>query len=312
MIPTTYKEYYGDETRWFVGTVVQIHGDPFQLGRVKVRIYGVHPDDPVQATIDDLPWASVVLPSTEGGSSGIGANVGLKERAQVFGVFLDGKNSQLPLVLGSIPKNEHLVSKRHRTSREKNERARGSASTDVSLTPDLPETTPNADKINLKGDSNVEKAFNFFISTKGGAFTPEQTCGILGNLAVENGIMLRSPNDLDPTIGVKEADGAPAVGLAQWNDAKRAANVKGGPSRLNELKAFSADQGLDYRTMTAQLRFIHYELFRYPHLGLAKLKQTDSIDEAAVVFEKKYERPQPGSSDERIFWGRTIFEEIVS
>ena len=64
--------------------------------------------------------------------------------------------------------------------------------------------------------------------------------------------------------------------------------------------------------MTAQLRFIHYELFRYPHLGLAKLKQTDSIDEAAVVFEKKYERPQPGSSDERIFWGRTIFEEIVS
>ena len=51
---------------------------------------------------------------------------------------------------------------------------------------------------------------------------------------------------------------------------------------------------------------------RYPHLGLAKLREKDSIEGAAIVFEKKYERPQPGSSDERIFWGRTIFEEIVS
>ena len=64
--------------------------------------------------------------------------------------------------------------------------------------------------------------------------------------------------------------------------------------------------------MTAQLQFIRYELYRYPHLGLAKLREKDSIEGAAIVFEKKYERPQPGSSDERIFWGRTIFEEIVS
>ena len=103
-IPTTYNNYYGDETRWFIGTVIQVSNDPEQLGRVKVRIYGVHPEDEALVSIDDLPWASVVLPSTEAGTSGFGGMTGLKPSAQVFGIFLDGKNSQLPLVLGSIPK----------------------------------------------------------------------------------------------------------------------------------------------------------------------------------------------------------------
>ena len=128
MIPDTHKHYYGDETRWFVGKVVQTHGDPEELGRVKVRIYGVHPDNQNDATVDDLPFASVVVPTTEGGSSGFGATVGLKEGAQVFGIFLDGKNSQLPLVLGSIPKNERLQTPRYNESRPfANEKSIGNA-----------------------------------------------------------------------------------------------------------------------------------------------------------------------------------------
>ena len=113
-VPTTYKDYYGDETRWFLGTVLQVDGDPEELGRVKVRIYGVHPEDPELCSLGDLPWASVVMPSTEAGTSGYGGTTGLKPSAQVFGIFLDGKNSQLPLVLGSIPKNESTVKKRNR------------------------------------------------------------------------------------------------------------------------------------------------------------------------------------------------------
>ena len=112
MIPNTFKDYYGDETRWFIGKVLQVHGDPEELGRVKVRIYGVHPDSPQDCSLDELPWASVTLPTTEGGSSGFGGSVGIKEGAQVFGIFLDGKNSQIPLILGSIPKNETLKTKR--------------------------------------------------------------------------------------------------------------------------------------------------------------------------------------------------------
>ena len=36
-------ENYGDQFRGFIGVVTQ-NVDPMQLGRVQVRIYGVHPD----------------------------------------------------------------------------------------------------------------------------------------------------------------------------------------------------------------------------------------------------------------------------
>lgn len=119
-IPTTYKDYYGDETRWFIGTVIQVDNDPEELGRVKIRIYGIHPNDPELASPDDLPWASVVLPSTEAGVSGFGGSTGIKPSAQVFGIFLDGKNSQLPLVLGTIPKNESSLDRNGREKVDRN------------------------------------------------------------------------------------------------------------------------------------------------------------------------------------------------
>ena len=119
-IPSTYKNYYGDETRWFIGSVVQVSNDPEELGRVKVRIYGVHPEDEALVSIDDLPWASVVIPSTEAGTSGFGGLTGLKPSAQVFGIFLDGKNSQLPLVLGSIPKKQSSQVKHSRQNVDRN------------------------------------------------------------------------------------------------------------------------------------------------------------------------------------------------
>lgn len=44
IVPKMHSEFYGDETRWFIGLVLDIN-DPIQLGRVKVRIYGIHTGD---------------------------------------------------------------------------------------------------------------------------------------------------------------------------------------------------------------------------------------------------------------------------
>ena len=278
MIPTTFKEYYGDETRWFVGTVVQVDGDPYQLGRVKVRIYGVHPDDPVQATIDDLPWASVVLPSTEGGSSGIGANVGLKERAQVFGVFLDGKNSQLPLVLGSIPKIET----------NKN-----------SVDESLPSVS-----IPINGNTNIEKAFNFFISPEGGEFTPQQACGMIGNFCVESGAT-SNRGDINPSAvsGFKDEG---SFGIAQWNPAKKAGD------RFGELQKFAGRINKDYREMETQLRFVKHELETLPYLGLGQLRSTTTLKDATIVFQNKYERPNKdlAHTDQRIAFAQETMKKL--
>jgi hypothetical protein len=97
-------DFYGDQTRWFMGEVVDIN-DPKQLARIKVRIYGIH-DDTDLIKDDDLPWAQVVTPITEGGTNGLGNPLGIQVNALVFGIFLDGGDSQLPLIFGSLPKYE--------------------------------------------------------------------------------------------------------------------------------------------------------------------------------------------------------------
>ena len=61
--------FYGDDTRWWLGEVIDVLSDPLQLGRAQVRIFGIHgPDIPNEK----LPWASVVLPTTSAGVSGVG------------------------------------------------------------------------------------------------------------------------------------------------------------------------------------------------------------------------------------------------
>lgn len=97
-------DFYGDQTRWFMGEVVDIN-DPKQLARIKVRIYGIH-DDTDLIKDDDLPWAQVVTSITEGGTNGLGNPLGIQVNALVFGIFLDGGDSQLPLIFGSLPKYE--------------------------------------------------------------------------------------------------------------------------------------------------------------------------------------------------------------
>ena len=100
MIPNNFIDFYGDQTRWFLGEVVNVKDDPKKLGRVKVRVFGVYDD----VKEDDLPWAQIVVPVTTGIHKGKGQNLGILVGAQVFGMFLDGKNSQLPMVIGTVPK----------------------------------------------------------------------------------------------------------------------------------------------------------------------------------------------------------------
>ena len=95
-------KFHGDSLRWYMGDVVDV-SDPLQLGRVRVRIFGIHEGVPEDY---NLPWAQVCIPVTEGGTAGSGSNLGLQIGARVFGFFMDGKNSQSPLVLGSVPKYE--------------------------------------------------------------------------------------------------------------------------------------------------------------------------------------------------------------
>lgn len=100
-----YKQFYGDGTRWFIGKVTNIN-DPLKLGRVQVNIIGVHHDDTTLIPTEELPWAQCMVPITQGGTNEYGNNLGIQVGARVFGIFLDGKDSQMPMVMGTLPKYE--------------------------------------------------------------------------------------------------------------------------------------------------------------------------------------------------------------
>ena len=87
---------------WFTG-VVEDRADPLFLNRVRVRVFGFHTEDKFKLPTEDLPWATVLMPTTVSGVSSIGDGIhGLVEGSWVFGFFKDGTDAQDPVIMGSI------------------------------------------------------------------------------------------------------------------------------------------------------------------------------------------------------------------
>jgi hypothetical protein len=90
------------EFNWFTGVVEDRH-DPLLLNRVKVRCFGWHTENKRALPTEDLPWASVLMPTTSSGTSGVGEGThGLVEGSWVMGFFRDGNDAQDPVVMGTI------------------------------------------------------------------------------------------------------------------------------------------------------------------------------------------------------------------
>src|SRR5210317_269474 len=88
----------------FIGVVEDRH-DPLKVGRLKVRCLGIHTSDKNKVSTADLPWASVALPVTSSGISGIGHSAtGIVEGSWVWGYFRDGEYLMQELVVvGTLP-----------------------------------------------------------------------------------------------------------------------------------------------------------------------------------------------------------------
>ena len=85
----------------FFGIVEDID-DPRQLGRVRVRVFGVHSPSVADIKTEDLPWAPVLTPTTSSSNSGIGTTPRILCGSLVMLTFLD-EDKQHPFIMGTVP-----------------------------------------------------------------------------------------------------------------------------------------------------------------------------------------------------------------
>ena len=315
--------FYGDNIRWFIGSVINNNDTELKLGRVQVRIYGIH-DNLETILNEDLPWAHVMAPSTEDGTSGLGFKPNLKNGAQVFGIFLDGKTSQAPLILGSMPKMEmvtqDMTNNTIATGTVKDTNKGAKAILDEATRVDTsshaeknwkawsntPDGSPAGHVVNDDtGLSNGEKAFNYFLN-KG--FSNEQSAGIVGNLAIESGPELITTTDKPASIL-----GGKLRGIAGW-----------GTTRYRRLRNFAGVNNLNITLLQTQLDFIMHDLENNPSLGLSQLKSTTTVPHATSAFATRYlgiakhkfnddypERGEESIEQERIDFANGTFGRFV-
>ena len=70
--------------------------DPLKLGRVRVRVYGIHNPDETEVPTNALPWAHVTY--NDSNRMSVPTN-----GEWVIGFFLDGESAQKPIIIGTLP-----------------------------------------------------------------------------------------------------------------------------------------------------------------------------------------------------------------
>lgn len=246
------SEYYGDNTRWFIATVID-SSPPYGFeGRVKIRVHGLHTSSTVSIPQHDLPWAQCLVPTTEGGISGIGRMPQVQPNALVFGMFMDGMNSQTPIVMGSLPHIELptriQLGQEGEDIGEDNKPENLWQSIVAAVKPkDVDIQNDNSDNINnLVRLSREKTAVKFFLNL---GYTVKQSIGLVSSLGQASGMR----------TGVN----VQSSGLARFSRL-----------RYNDLQNFSNE----YNKFMVQLAFIAYELNGTQTNANIKLLQSDKFD----------------------------------
>lgn len=265
-IPTT---FYGDDSRWFVATVVNVVPPPGLEGRVKIRVYGIHNLYTGEIPEKDLPWAQVSLPTTEGGVSGIGKITNLSPGAFVYGIFLDGKSSQIPLVLGSMSKVEFpsIVQSKLEINQDSFKTNQEKIINQV-----VEEILDETDRV---GDADLRRnqCVKFFLDN---GYKLVHAAAIAGNLQSLSNFTLYSDQDES------------SQGIGQWSNLTEI-------GRFRDLIEFAKiyEPSSSWKRYSIQLQFVLHELRGKFVRANYLLKQTDYIEDAVEKFSRAYLKQIP-------------------
>lgn len=150
----------------------------------------------------------------------------------------------------------------------------------------------------LKGNSNHEKAFNFF---KSRGYSSQAAAAIIGNLMQESG------TDLNPSLHQK---GGPGRGLAQWTYKS---------DRWNELVRYANSKNKKWNDFQTQLEFIDMEMnnknlnpfWRKQNSSLQSFKNSKNVDNATYLFDRVYERSGKPMMKNRKKYANQVFNRYA-
>ena len=99
-----------DDSTWRENIIPGKFQDPKTIPgwgyRYKVRILGLHDQGETVIPSDQLPWAQVMYPVTAGGGQASSYQTpNIRQGNMVFGFFLDGKDQQVPVIMGVLGNN---------------------------------------------------------------------------------------------------------------------------------------------------------------------------------------------------------------
>ena len=152
-----------------------------------------------------------------------------------------------------------------------------------------PASSGNMADINLEGNDNAEKIWNFF---KSKGLTDEQTAGIMGSLWGES-------NHFQPDL--VEAGNGIGYGIAQWSFGRR-----------TNLENYAKEKGKPVSDLGVQLNFLWQELEGPENRALNMVKSASTVREATIAWTNGFERPREDLRPGRIKEGAEVGNKMLS
>ena len=152
-----------------------------------------------------------------------------------------------------------------------------------------PASSGNMADINLEGNDNAEKIWNFF---KSKGLTDEQTAGIMGSLWGES-------NHFQPDL--VEAGNGIGYGIAQWSFGRR-----------TNLENYAKEKGKPVSDLGVQLNFLWQELEGPENRALNMVKSASTVREATIAWTNGFERPREDLRPGRIKEGKEVGNKMLS
>lgn len=270
---------------------------PIQLKVIPKSLELIYP------VLDDANKNSLPLAYMLPGTSQVSITEGQKIRIR----FIDGLRNEA-IIIGAEPNNTALSGQQGGTQGNTSPRgaiASGGVGGGSGGSAGPVDGTRVSATNNTKIANDIALAAVAYFVSQG--WTPEQACGLVGNLQAESGAQLH------PHLTGDRHLPDTAHGIAQWRDTgKRRGDLR----QTNFRTEYKGSNGLSIQdpkvTREMQLGYVQWELTNTESRAGTKLKEAKNPSEAAAMVDKYYERSSGAHLQKRKQNAETLYQAYIN